>query len=239
MTKKTTAITQKPDGTLEFELTIPQAAMDQAYQESLAESASCLTVPGFRKGKAPLAIAERNLDKAALYSHALEHAFPRVYADFVKKEGLTPLVDPQVVPKSMDMGKDWVMQVKTATFPELKLGKYQTKIKAIKSFKDEKNKVPEIFDELLDSIKFEVSPYLIDAETKAALTRLAKQLSTLKLTIEDYAKSIQKSVEDIIKDYQGTATTNLQLEFILYEIGKEQGFKPEERQKTLDFLTGL
>lgn len=244
MTTKKTKIdqpvyTKSPDGTLEFELIVTKESLSDAYQEALKESVANLVLPGFRKGKVPLALAEKQLDKNQLYTHALEHAFPHAYADFVKKHDLKPLIDPTVTPKSMDLGADWVMKVKTATFPELKLGKYESKVKAIKEFKDEKNKLPEIFDALLEEIKFEVSPFLVDAETKAALQRLAKQLGTLKLSVEDYAKSIQKSLEDLVKDYQATATTNLKLEFILYEIGQAQGFKPEERAKTLDFLKEL
>lgn len=227
------------DGSLEFELTIPKADLAHAYQETVAEYAARVTLPGFRKGKAPVAMVEKSLDKAELLAHSLEHAFPKVYAEFIKQNELLPLVDPEVTPKSMKEGEDWVMQVKTATFPELKLGDYEKKIKAIKSFKDEKDKLPEIFDTLLESVKFEISPVLVMAETKAAVQRLAKQLSALKLTVEDYAKSIKKTVEELVKDYEGTARTNLQLEFILYEIGKNQGFKPEERQRTLDFLAKL
>lgn len=231
--------TRAQDGTLEFELTLPQAEVAHAYQETVQEYASRVTLPGFRKGKAPLPLVEKSLDKAELLAHSLEHAFPRVYAAFVKEHELSPLVDPEVTPKSMAEGSDWVMKVKTATFPELTLGKYEAKIKAIKTFKDEKNKYPEIFDALLESIKFEVSPVLVLAETRSAIQRLAKQLSSLQLTVEDYAKSIKKTVEELVKDYEATATTNLKMEFILYEIGKTLGFKPEERQKTLDFLLKL
>lgn len=240
MTKaKTAPFTKSADGTIEFDLTIPKEAVTKAYQDTLKEFASRVTIPGFRKGKAPLAMAEQSLDKAEILSHSLEHSFPGVYGDFIKKHALTPLVDPEITPKKIPQGADWELSVKTATFPEIKVGNYQTKIKAIKKFKDEKNKLPEIFDTLLDIAKLEVSQVLVMAETKAALTRLAKQLSSLKLTVEDYAKSINKSTDDLIKDYEKTATTNLKLEFILYQIGNEQGFKPEERSKTLDYLVKL
>lgn len=242
MAKSTTPkpdFTQKPDGTLTFELTIPKDSVQSAYQDTLREYAARVTLPGFRKGKAPLPLVEKQLDHAELLSHSLEHAFPAVYTKFIQDNSLTPLTDPRVTPLKMEEGADWVLKIETATFPTVKLGTYQSKIKAIKSFKDEKNKLPEIFDALLDNIKFDVSEVLVEAETRSALNRLAKQLSSLKLTVEDYAKSIKKSVEDLVKDYQSTATNNLRLEFILYEIGKSEGFKPEERQKTLDFLLKL
>lgn len=238
-TKDKPTFTQQPDGTIEFELTIPKDAIKQAFTHSLKEYATRITIPGFRKGKAPLAMAEKALDRAELLSHSLEHAFPAIYADFIKTNSLLPLVDPEVTPKSMKDGEDWLMSVKTATFPTLKLGKYADKLKEIKTFKDEKNKLPEIFDTLLAQITFDVSPVLVMAETKAAITKLARQLSSLKLTVADYAKSINKTVEELAKDYEATATTNLRLEIILYQIAQEQGFKPEERDKILDYLTKL
>ncbi|GAB4027141.1 MAG: hypothetical protein Fur0011_4510 [Candidatus Microgenomates bacterium] len=238
-TNEKSVFTKSTDGSIEFELTIPKADLDHAYKETVAEYAARVTLPGFRKGKAPVAMVEKTLDKTKLLAHSLEHAFPKIYAEFIKQNKLLPLVNPEVIPKSMKEGEDWIMQVKTATFPEVTLGDYKNKLKAIKSFKDEKDKLPEYFDALLENIKFEISPILVISETKAAVQRLAKQLSALKLTVEDYAKSIKKTVEELVKDYERTARTNLQLEFILYEIGKNQGYKPEERQKTLDFLRKL
>lgn len=239
MTKAKPVYTKATDGTIEFELTIPKDVLVHAYEETVQEYGARVTIPGFRKGKAPAAMVEKSLDKAELLAHSLEHAFPSVYGQFVRDNALLPLVDPEVTPKSMKQGEDWVMNVKTSTFPEVKLGKYEATIKKIKKFKDDKNKLPEILDALLDSIKFEISSVLVIAETKAAVQRLAKQLSTLKLTVEEYAKSINNTVDELVKDYEVTAKNNLRLEFILYEIGKTQGHKPEERQKTLDYLIKL
>ena len=48
-----------------------------------------------------------------------------------------------------------------------------------------------IFDALLQNIHFEVSPLLVEEERKNALSRLVNQLTSLKLTVADYLKSIK------------------------------------------------
>lgn len=55
-TKDKSVYTKKADGSIEFELTIPKADLAHAYKETVAEYAARVTLPGFRKGKAPAAM---------------------------------------------------------------------------------------------------------------------------------------------------------------------------------------
>jgi FKBP-type peptidyl-prolyl cis-trans isomerase (trigger factor) len=174
----------------------------------------------------------------------------------------------------MEEGKDWVMSVTVAVAPEVKLGDYAKIVKSAiskhgKAHKEDKNAKPEelkdhklnvIFDALLDDIKFDVSPLLIEEETKSALSRLSNQLSSLKLSIADYAKSIKKTAEEIVEEYKKSAESNLRLEFVLQKLIEDK--KPEvseaevaemkpqkgqeayakyvlQKRKVLDFLSEL
>jgi len=232
-----TKITQKPDGTVIFELIIPKEIIAKEYEHALKEVAKTTTINGFRPGKAPIKLVEAQTDKSQLLSHVLDHVLSPTYSQVIHEHRLVPLIEPRVNPKSMEDGKDWVMSVQVATTPELKLGDYEKLISgALKkhatarphnsksdagedhkeSEKDHKLNV--IFDSLLDGIKFEVAPLLIHAETESALSRLSQQLSSLKISIADYAKSIKKSTEDLVKEYQKSAESNLKLEFILQKL---------------------
>ena len=275
-----TKITQKPDGTVTFDLVIAQDVIAKEYNHALAEVAKSAQIKGFRPGKAPLKMVEAQTDKSKLYNHVLDHVLSPAYSEVIHEHKLVPLIDPSVTPKSMEEGKDWVMAVVVATTPEFKLGDYAKIVKsalkkhdkvhkhepkegqkpeeAEQEIKDHKLNV--IFDALLDGVKFEVAPLLIQAETESALSRLAKQLSSLKLSVADYAKSIKKTVNDLVTEYQKSAVSNLRLEFILQKLIDEKKpsvtdaelaeLKPQkgqeayakyviQKRKLLDFLAEL
>lgn len=248
------SINQKPDGTVTFDLTLSAKSIAAEYQKVLAESAKTAEIKGFRKGKAPLAMVESQSDKSKLYSHVLDRLLSPSYSDVVKEHKLTPVIEPHVTPKSMEEGKDWVMAVEVATIPSFTLGAYTQFIpKAIRAHETKHQLPPEakpeevrehrlhvVFDTLLDNVKLEVAPILIEAESKSALSRLATQLTSLKLSVEDYAKSVKKTTDELIAEYKKSAEANLKLEFILQAIAKEQKFTGEGiRRQTLDFLYAL
>jgi FKBP-type peptidyl-prolyl cis-trans isomerase (trigger factor) len=234
-----TKINQTPDGTIKFDLTITKEVVAREYQEVLKEIAKTANIKGFRPGKAPLKMVEASSDKSQLYSHVLDHALSPAYSEVIHEHKLIPLVEPRVIPKSMDEGKDWVMSVEVAVAPEIKIGDYTKVIAAAlkkhaKAHKEDKDAKPEevkdhklnvIFDALLDDIKFSVAPLLIEEEAQSALSRLANQLTSLKLSIADYAKSIKKTTEEIVAEYKQSAENNLKLEFILQKLIEDK--KPE------------
>lgn len=236
-----TKITQKPDGSVSFELVITKEAIAKEYIHVLEEVAKTVSIKGFRPGKAPLKMVEAGSDKAQLYSHVLDHLLSPAYSEVIHEHKLVPLIEPRVTPKAMEDGKDWTMSVEVAISPEVSLGDYEKLIasalkkhrpkadqpgadsKSTEAIKDEKLNV--IFDALLDGIKFNVSDFLIQAETESALSRLSNQLSSLKLSVVDYAKSIKKTGEELVAEYKKSAESNLKLEFILQKLIQEM--KPE------------
>ncbi len=255
-TSKPTGVTTKPDGTITFPLTLTKDAVATEYQHVLREVATTIELKGFRKGKAPLNMVERSVDKNKLYSHVLEHALPPVYAKVVAENKLQPLVEPRITPKTMEEGKDWEFDVEVAGKPEVALGDYEKYLKGLKvEVKDDKKdkaddaKLTAVFDALLKNAKIDVAPLLVDIEARSALSKLVNQLSSLQLSVQDYAKSIKKTEEELVKEYQTTALTNLRLEFILDALVSARSPEVKEteprakyaaqRKAVLDYLLAL
>jgi len=236
-----TKINQKPDGSVTFELVITKEIIAKEYGHALSEVAKTASIKGFRPGKAPLSMVEAQTDKSQLYSHVLDHVLSPAYSEVIHEHKLIPLIEPRVNPKGMEEGKDWLMDVEVAVAPTFTLGDYAKLVTAAlkKHAKDhqhvakegqkpkeaEDHKLNVIFDALLDGVKLEVSGLLIEEEAKSALTRLAQQLSSLKVSVADYAKSIKKTTDELIAEYKKSAESNLKLEFILQKLIEDQ--KPE------------
>lgn len=240
-----TKLTKKPNGSITFDLVIPATTIASEYQKALLEVSKTSQIKGFRPGKAPIKMVEAQTDKSRMYSHVLDHVLSPAYSEVIHEHKLVPLIEPRVNPKSMEEGKDWVMAVEIAVSPEVELGDYTKFITAAlkkhaKDHKEDKDIKPEeakdhklniIFDALLDQVKLEVSPVLIEEETKSALERLATQLNQLKLSVADYAKSIKKTVEELVTEYKKSAESNLKLEFILQKLIEDK--KPETTEQEI------
>ncbi len=242
-------IKKQPDGLVSFDLTVPWNQIQTAYRQLLEQTARYIEIKGFRKGKAPLDLVEKKIDTGKIYGRALEKLLPKIYVDFIQKHKLKPLTDPQITPTKAEPNQDWLFKVKIAERPQIKLGNYQTYLKKSlqtaktksksNSKKTDKNQSPQkednkklklIFDSLLKNAQVEICDLLIETETKSALSRLVSQLQPLKISLEDYAKSLKKSVKDLVEEYRKTARDNLRLEFILSELIKQENPKISDQE---------
>ena len=115
--------TGKTTGELTFEISQDQVkkALDQAFKRVKKN----LRVPGFRKGHVSRIIFDQYYGEEALYEDALNIVLPEAYSAAVKETGIDPVGQPQIVPESMDAGKDWVMKATVSVKPEVKLGDYK------------------------------------------------------------------------------------------------------------------
>jgi trigger factor len=73
-----------------------QQELNEVKQAVLASLSNDVKVPGFRPGKAPANLIEKQIDPAALQSEFLEQAVNRLYIDAAQKENLRPIAQPKV-----------------------------------------------------------------------------------------------------------------------------------------------
>ncbi|KJR97927.1 MAG: trigger factor [Peptococcaceae bacterium BRH_c4a] len=95
-------------------------AMNQAYRKIVKK----VSIPGFRKGKAPRIILERYLGKQALYDEAVEIIIPDAYISAVEDTGIEPVAQPELEVIQLEEGKPVVFKAKVVVKPEVNLGQY-------------------------------------------------------------------------------------------------------------------
>lgn len=94
-------------------------------QEAYNKNKSRFNIPGFRKGKAPRNIIERNYGKDVFWNDALDIALPDLYEKALEELKLEPVSRPKVdVLEEIEEGKDIEVTFEVETFPEVELGDY-------------------------------------------------------------------------------------------------------------------
>ncbi|MFP3897855.1 MAG: trigger factor [Dehalococcoidia bacterium] len=105
--------------TIEAEASELEEAMDKAYRRLVNK----VSVPGFRKGKAPRSILVQHIGKGSLLEEALEHLVPELYTKAVDSEGLAPIARPELEIVEME---PLVFKASVPLKPEVKLGDYHS-----------------------------------------------------------------------------------------------------------------
>lgn len=112
--------------------------LGKAKALALKHLAPQVKVPGFRAGKVPPAIIEKNVDQNALQSEVIEHAINKLYATAVREENLRPVANPEIAIKKFvpftDLEFEAVIPIvgaiKLADYKKTKLTKQPVKIEA-------------------------------------------------------------------------------------------------------------
>jgi trigger factor len=63
---------------------------------ALDHLAQRVTLPGFRKGKAPSTLVEQHIGKEAILQEALEHMIPEAYEEALKNESISAIAEPKI-----------------------------------------------------------------------------------------------------------------------------------------------
>lgn len=111
------------DGILTF--TIPADVINEELNRTFNRVKKNINLPGFRKGHVTRQVFDRMYGEEALYEDTLNQLLPTYYPEAVKEADVEPVVQPEISPKSMEKGQDWVLEAKIILKPEVKLGEYK------------------------------------------------------------------------------------------------------------------
>ena len=104
---------------------VPAKEFSKHINQAVKRIANQVNINGFRKGKAPRFILERNFGPQVVIDEAFEITANKAYNDALREQDLTPVTDPEIERVTVEEGKDVVF---TATFtkrPDVVLGDYK------------------------------------------------------------------------------------------------------------------
>lgn len=109
--------------TREYKVIIASNVLTERVQSSLGEIASQVNLPGFRPGKAPIALIEKRYGGSVL-GEVMEKITQETVQELFTKEDIQPLSRPHVDFEPYEKEKDFAFSVKAEIFPEIELADF-------------------------------------------------------------------------------------------------------------------
>lgn len=159
----------------ELEVSVDGDTFKDAVTKAYLKQRKNITIPGFRKGKAPRAFIEKYYGEGVFCEDALEAIYPDAVASAIEEAKLEPVDTPYDL-EIPEMGNDGVtMKFKVTVKPEVELGEY----KGLKATKK--------------------STKVTADEVKAELARMQEQNST----VSDVDDRAVKKNDIVVIDFEG------------------------------------
>lgn len=96
----------------------------EALKASYEKQKNRISVPGFRKGKVPMAMIEKMYGPEIFYEEAANIMMQEAYPAAVDESGVDIVSQPAVDVVQLEKGKPFIFTAEVAKKPEVKLGKY-------------------------------------------------------------------------------------------------------------------
>ena len=110
---------------VKLELTVEASKFEEAINKVYFKSAKYISIPGFRKGKAPMKIVEKYYGEEIFFEDAFNEIAPEVLEEAIKENKLEVVSRPDIDVLQIEKGKDLIFTAIFQTKPEAKLGKYK------------------------------------------------------------------------------------------------------------------
>lgn len=240
-TKITSTVAKEEGGDIQITFTIPSELISSTKKEVIEELSKDITVPGFRKGMAPLPKVEEKIPPETLREHILSHILPKAFSDAVTTEKINPAIYPKFEAIKLEDDKDWQIRAITCELPKIILGDYKKKLAGELRAKSiivpgkeitKEEKESNLIKAVIDTVKISIPKILIEEEVNGRLSQLLERIEKLGLSLEGYLKSVGKTPEQIREEYALQAKDAISLELILNEVANDE--KIEVTEKDID-----
>ncbi|MGI6021466.1 MAG: trigger factor [Lachnospiraceae bacterium] len=106
-------------------VTVPADEFTEDIKKAYQKIRGSVSIPGFRKGKAPMSMIEKMYGPSVFYQDAVEFAMSRSYGPALDEIDIEVTSRPEVDPVQVEKGKDFIYTATVAIRPEVTLGQYK------------------------------------------------------------------------------------------------------------------
>lgn len=149
---------------VKLDITIPAKDAVEAYNNAVRTISQHVRIDGFRQGKAPRAIIERQVGVERIKQEALENLLPKAIGQAIQDNKLDIVTQPTVTKYSYNVGEDLTLSATAELRPEVKLGQYKGLKLEVKGFDMGEDALQKSIDKLLE--QHSTQQTVIDRPTK-------------------------------------------------------------------------
>ncbi len=118
-------INQKENNKIELEVEVPAPEMKMYFDSAASELSKDMDIKGFRPGKVPANIVEREKGSQVLYNQAANIAIQKTLPKILLEKDLDVIGQPEISVNKIASGGPMEYKAIFSTIPEVKLGKYK------------------------------------------------------------------------------------------------------------------
>ncbi len=198
-------LTKNPDKSFVIELTLKKEEIKKEYDHVLSHFQAEFEQNGFRKGKAPLDVVEKNVSPQAVIEEVLNHLLPESYQKIIEENQLKPIVEPSIKIKNekLSMDSDWELSIESAELPDIIISpKLYEEVKNINADKkiEDKDKLNKIVENIDKNVTLNLPQVILTHDTNRRLSELISQLQNANLTLDQYLKNKNIDISQLRKD---------------------------------------
>ncbi|QCX33078.1 trigger factor [Caloramator sp. E03] len=120
-----TKVEKVENNKVKLEITVSAQDFQEALKKSYNKNVGKFNIPGFRKGKAPMAIIEKYYGIGVFYEDAVQFVCDDTYPKAIEENNLDPVDYPEIDIVQIDKNKDFIYTATVTVKPEVKLGEYK------------------------------------------------------------------------------------------------------------------
>jgi trigger factor len=117
-------VIEKKQGELKLEIEVAKESLEKATQIVAEDLAKSVKISGFRPGKAPIFMIEREVGKDRFWAEVIDKVVPEAYYEALLAEKVSPIAQPRVSIKTFVPGEQLVFEAEIAILPEIPNFKY-------------------------------------------------------------------------------------------------------------------
>src|SRR4051812_12344292 len=191
-----------PESRVQLEITAEEEEAAEAMRRAVRKVGNQITLPGFRKGKAPKAMIEQMYGPEVFLEEANRFLMSDLYRQALEREDLVPVGDPSV---DISSSEPLSFTVVVPVYPEINPGTYQdVRIEPIDASVDDA-----AVDELVEALRKAHSPWIdpqgeglqvgagLELTPKSRLPRDGDQV-TIDYTVQEEGQNVEEPVVDAV-----------------------------------------
>ena len=191
-----------PESRVQLEITAEDEESAEAMRRAVRKVGNQITIPGFRKGKAPKAMIEQMYGPEVFLEEANRFLMSDLYRQALEREDLVPVGDPSV---DISSNEPLTFTVVVPVYPEIDPGAYQdVRIEPIDAAVDDA-----AVDELIEALRKSHSPWIdpqgeglqvgagLELTPKSRLPRDGDQV-TIDYTVQEEGTDVEEPVVDAV-----------------------------------------